>query len=109
MSQHDAQQSAKPEGGSSGFTRECLGYVWVDSGQLVITDPNYMEELDYDTIDAATNHKKRAALIMDGMAAAVRSGIRNGKYPVYVLRFANGVLAKVEIDMTEGVDTPRED
>jgi hypothetical protein len=37
---------------------------------------------------------------------AFRSGLRNGRYPVYVTRFENGAIAKVEIEMEEQLSTP---
>ena len=81
--------------------RERLGYVWVDSGQLIVTDPCYLEELDGETIEQATTHRKREGLVMDGMAAAFRTGIRIGRYPVYVHKFENGAIARIEIELTE--------
>jgi hypothetical protein len=81
--------------------RELVGFVWVDSGQLVVTDPNYLEELDAETIAAATNLKSRAALLLDGMAAAFRVGIRNGRYPIYAHKYPNGALARIEIELDE--------
>ena len=82
--------------------RELIGHVWVDSGQLVITDPSYMEQLDYEAISQETNRKKRVGLIMDGLAIALRAGVRNGKYPVYVKKYENGSIRHVEIIMDEG-------
>lgn len=88
----------KPEADSHEETvRELVGHVWVDSGQLVLTDPIYLEELDAEMIDAATSLQRRFSLINDGMAAAFRSGLRNSKYPVYVTRFRNGALARIEV------------
>lgn len=89
-----------PAGGQP-TRRTLLGYVWVDSGQLVIVDPSYLDDLDCESLSAATDLARRAALINDGMAAAVRSGIRNGRYPVYVTTFENGAIARVEIAMDE--------
>lgn len=81
--------------------RELVGHIWVDSGQLVVTDPNYLEEIDAETIDAATTLKARSALLLDGMAAAFRVGIRNGRYPVYALKYPNGAIAQVVIELDE--------
>lgn len=85
----------------SELVRELVGFVWVDSGQLVVTDPNYLEELDTETVEAATTLKNRSALLLDGMAAAFRVGIRNGRYPVYAVKYPNVVISKVEIQLDE--------
>ena len=95
---NDANQAAPGK-----LIRELVGHVWADSGQLIITDPSYMEDLDFEMIDSATSLKKRHNLIMDGMAVALRSGIRNSRYPVYVTRFENGAIAKVEIEFAEPI------
>lgn len=95
MSAQDTPENNQP------LVRELIGYVWVDSGQLVITDPSYLEDLDFETISESTSLKQRYKLMMDGMAVALRSGIRNSRYPVYVTRFENGAIAKVEIELTE--------
>lgn len=98
--------SQKNESGTSEASplrRELVGHVWVDSGQLVITDPSYLEDMDYETLDELTNLKKRFSLYNEGMAAIFRSGLRSGSYPVYVTRFENGAIAKVEIEMSEHI------
>lgn len=89
------------EAGSTGLPRELVGYVWVDSGQLILTDPSYLEDLDPEMVESATTLKKRFGLIMEGMAVVFRSGVRNSRYPVYVTRFENGAIAKIEIEMAE--------
>lgn len=94
------------ESGSSEATplrRELVGHIWMDSGQLVLTDPSYLEDLDFDAISELTSLKKRFCLFNEGMAVVFRSGIRSGSYPVYVTRFENGAIAKVEIEMSEQV------
>lgn len=98
--------SHKNEGGSpeaSPLRRELVGHVWVDSGQLVVTDPSYLEDLDYETLNELTSLKHRFSLYNEGMAAVFRSGLRSGSYPVYVTRFENGAIAKVEIEMSEHI------
>jgi len=84
--------------------RELVGHIWVDSGQLLLTDPGYAEDLDYETIDTATDKKHRHAVLLDGMAMVFRSGLRNSRYPVYVTRFENGAIFKIEIEMTEPLE-----
>ena len=37
----------------------------------------------------------------EGLAAAFRVGIRNGRYPVYVTRYPNGAIAKFEVELDE--------
>lgn len=81
--------------------RELIGRVWVDSGQLVLTDPNYLEELDPDLIESTIGPKLRAALLNDGMAVAFRTGLRTGSYPVYAHRFENGAIQRIEILLDE--------
>jgi hypothetical protein len=85
--------------------RQLVGHIWVDSGQLILTDPIYLEELDADTIEPATSLKQRYGLVNDGMAAAFRSGLRNAKYPVYVTRFENGALARIEVVLDDRGET----
>ena len=87
------------------LVRELVGHVWVDSGQLVLTDPEYIQDLDPEVLEAATDLKHRSKLIMDGMAVAFRSGLRSARYPVYVIRFENGAIARIEIDLT-GTEQP---
>jgi hypothetical protein len=99
MPSHDPRDQDQTAPGK--LVRELIGHVWADSGQLIITDPGYMEDLDFEMIDSATNLKQRHSLIMDGMAVALRSGIRNSRYPVYVTRFENGAIAKIEIEFAE--------
>lgn len=101
MTSHDNPSEPSPEAAPED-KRELVGYVWVDSGQLIVTDPNYIEQLDYEAISRETNRHKRSSLIMDGLAIALRTGIRNGKYPVYVKKYENGSIRRVEIEMDEG-------
>ncbi|HOE97861.1 MAG TPA: hypothetical protein PLS90_17510 [Candidatus Sumerlaeota bacterium] len=83
----------------SGTQRDLIGHVWVESGRLLLTDPIYREEFDEETLARAGDRAQRAGLLNDGMAALFQTGIRIGRYPVYAHRFANGALARVEIDL----------
>ena len=53
----NANQTEQP------LVRELVGYVWVDSGQLVLTDPEYIAELDQELLEEATDlrHRKPAS------------------------------------------------
>lgn len=95
-------ESGPPE--AAPLRRELAGHIWVESGQLVLTDPSYLEDLDFDTVSELTSLKKRFCLYNEGLAMVFRSGIRSGSYPVYVTRFENGAIAKVEIEMAENVE-----
>lgn len=92
------------QAGEADTIRELVGHVWVDSGQLMVTDPMYLEELDPDILETATNLQQRSRLMQDGMAAVFRSGLRNTKCPVYATRYRNGALAKVEIIFDERLE-----
>ena len=99
-----SEKKTKHQGEREELERHLVGRVWVDSGQLVLTDPVYLDQLDVETVGAATDLKDRAGLVTDGIAVAFRSGIRIGRYPVYVTQFKNGAIAGVEVDMREGSD-----
>lgn len=99
MTADDADRPASAE--HPPLARDLLGYVWVDTGHLVVTDPNYAQELDPEAAQQATTQRARAAMIGEGLAAAFRVGIRNGRYPVYVTRYPNGAIAKFEVELDE--------
>lgn len=98
-----AEKDDPPAAGPAPLRRELLGRIWVDSGQLVLTDPSYLEDLEFETIEELTTLKKRCCMYNEGMAAVFRSGLRSGSYPVYVTRFENGAIARIEIELAEQV------
>ena len=81
--------------------RELLGHVWVDSGRLIVTDPAYLDQLLDQEEGTLSPLESRANVFADGMAMVFHTGPRTGRYPVYVTRFQNGCLAKVEIELDE--------
>lgn len=99
-----SEKKTKNQGEQRELERRLVGRVWVDSDQLVLMDPLYLDQLDAETIDAATNLKNRTGLGNDVMAIAFRSGIRIGCYPVYITQFKQGAVARVEVDMRGGPD-----
>ena len=92
--------ASKPEADDT-LTRTKLGEVWVDSGQLYLGDPLYLEEFDPETLQQATTMEDRQKLLNEGMAAVFRSGLRNTKIPVYITRYPNGAISRVEIVFDE--------
>lgn len=89
-----------------------LGYVTVDSGQLLIIDPCYLSEWkhgefapdddnEYNSYNAAcelTLSDKRFGNVLGGIVFS--SGYGDGNYPVYCNTDNDGVIIKVEILMS---------
>jgi hypothetical protein len=84
--------------GDATLKRELLGHVWVDSGRLLVTDPMYLAQLADEEDQLLNALPTRAELIGDGMAVAFQTGLRTARYPVYVTRYENGCVARVEIE-----------
>lgn len=67
-----------------------LGLIGVDSGQLIITDPCYMdsENYDYDEICKKTQSKNHGGQLnykagAPGLAVVFTTGLGDGMYPVF--------------------------
>lgn len=66
-------------------TRVLIGHVSVDSGQIVLVDPCYVEQgLDYEEVCNTTLSDDQAGAWMNGHAVATSTGYGDGSYPVYV-------------------------
>jgi hypothetical protein len=89
--------------GAPPLRRELVGQIWMDSGQLVLTDPDYLPDLDGEALARLTSLRQRFAVFNEGQAMVFRSGIRNASYPVYVTRFENGAIARIEIELAEQI------
>jgi hypothetical protein len=98
MNAHDANPPA--------LRREALGHVWVDSGRLIVADPTYLDQLA-EQEGALASGEARCEIVGDGMAVAFQTGPRTGRYPVYVTRFENGCVARIEIELDERASPPR--
>lgn len=95
-----------------GYTDDILGTVFVESGQLMIVDPCYLEkwkagdfipdEPDANNYSEACNaslSSKGYGSILGGSSIAFSSGFGDGEYPVYGKRDEDGRIVKIEIDM----------
>lgn len=88
-----------------------LGYVGVDSGQIILTDPCYLDswvsDEEYDSLNHpgeysyngacyATIHEENMGGQLDEgvTAVAVRSGYGDGSYPVYAEISDEGMFGK---------------
>ena len=66
-------------------TKILIGHVSVDSGQIILVDPCYVDRgLDYDAVCAVTLADAQAGAWMNGHAVATSTGYGDGSYPVYV-------------------------
>ena len=96
--------------------KKCIGSVYVDSGQLMITDPCYLtrwinnEFVDskleappysysYDGACNATLSPNKAGSLENGFGVAFSSGYGDGEYPVFATYNKEGRIVKVEILM----------
>lgn len=84
-----------------------LGYVGVDTGRLLISDPCYLQdEITKEKIDAAsgtfTEQRRYAQLKYkmghDGAGVIVSGGFGDGTYPVYGEIADDGIVTKIIID-----------
>ena len=88
-----------------------LGYVSVDSGQLILVDPCYLKDwkdgpfdLDlkpdnhYAECCMASLSLKGAGQVFNDLAVCLSTGWGDGTYPVYATK-EYGRIVKVEIDM----------
>lgn len=97
--------------------RKKIGEVWVDSGQIMIGDPCYLDkweaddfngfdeslakaptgEYSYDGACRATSYSDHmSGMLGEGLAAVVSSGYGDGSYPV-IATFKDGRIRKVEV------------
>ena len=79
----------------STITRECVGSVGVDSGQIMLVDPCYvLDGGDYTAACEASLQKAQAGQIVSTGALAqgvcTSTGIGDGVYPVYVTYVDHG-------------------
>lgn len=100
--------------------KELIGYVGVDSGQLLVCDPCYIgsewedENFDdrenpkanfsYNSCCQATLSKERAGQLLfkrghEGVGVAFSSGYGDGYYPVFAEKNKDGRIVKVTIEM----------
>lgn len=69
----------------STHTRAVIGHVGVDSGQIILVDPCYVENgLNYSEVCKTTCSDGKAGPWMNGAAVATSTGIGDGRYPVIV-------------------------
>lgn len=101
---------------------ELIGHIGVDSGQVMIGDPCYLEswkgheftslqkdgvvaapteEYSYDGACTATCSKEGVGILEKGLAAVVQSGYGDGEYPVYVKRDSVGRVIRLVIEFDE--------
>lgn len=101
--------------------RELIGHVGVDSGQLMVIDPCYVDSewVHGDFTDTSGSYRKASDLTKlssrshgilpfklghPGMAAVFASGYGDGLYPVYAHKNAEGRVVRVEIVMDDEED-----
>lgn len=90
---------------------ELIGHCPVDSGQLLLVDPSYLDEWkggpfkdsadnDYANACRVTCDPKgpRAGNTFRGLAVVTSTCWGDGNYPVYITRNKEGRIAKVIID-----------
>jgi len=105
--------------GSKALTaRRKVGYVGVDSGQVIITDPCYLTEFvsnDFDGFKKSSTGRSQkskefeysysgcceatstgAGQLTDRRGVAVSTGMGDGVYPVYV-EYENGMIRSVTV------------
>lgn len=82
---------------------EYLGITGVDSGQLLLTDPCYVNDtdtFDYDKMCLWDNTKKSKILINKNGAevgVVMKTQVGDGVFPVYARYDKKGELLKIEI------------
>ena len=97
-----------------------IGYVGVDSGQILITDPSYLNEWVNDELtkeksnptfsysgacSVTLSEEKAGQLKENGIkAVASASGYGDGDYPVYAVYNSKGRVASLRIDFISPVD-----
>lgn len=107
------------------LTRELIGEVFVDSGQLMIGDPCYLKDwkdgdVEMDRLDAvqgeapaavpsgeysyqgaceATCSPRQVGILNGGEAAVFSSGYGDGSYKVYAHKNREGRVMRVTVDM----------
>jgi hypothetical protein len=84
--------------------RKRIGYVTVETGQIMIIDPGLCELWDdarhYPQVCKLTAPQKKYGklTIQDGMSAIVSWTVQgDGRYPVYVTMNSDGEIEKLEI------------
>jgi len=105
--------------------KKCIGAVYVDSGQLMITDPCYLKRWENDkfvdgkkeapysySYDGACNatssvdqvgvlNLRTSGILNAGLGIVFSSGYGDGEYPVFATYNQEGRIVKVEIIMGE--------
>nr|WP_263327860.1 DUF4241 domain-containing protein [Neobacillus sp. Marseille-Q6967] len=81
--------------------KEIVGRVAVDSGQLLITDPCYLEKKSneslYEEVCKKTTSPKRLGQVLNGLAFATSSGYGDGIYDVFAEKDEEGRVISIEI------------
>jgi hypothetical protein len=82
--------------------RKRIGYVMVETGQIMIIDPGlcelWDEERHYPRVCKLTEHQKYGKLtIKNWMSAVVAHAGDDGRYPVYVTMNSDGQIEKLEV------------
>jgi hypothetical protein len=98
-----------------------IGSVWVDSGQMMLGDPCYLEqwgghdaafdrpgEYSYAGACTATCSDESAGMLGDGLAAVFSTGYGDGTYPVDVTYNSDGRVVAVTILFDEDADPEEE-
>jgi hypothetical protein len=104
---------------------ELIGYFGVDSGQIIIGDPCYLDQFiteelfsadlpqpypySYNGACSATCSKKGAGVLANGNAIAVSTGYGDGSYPVYIERDHNGRIIEITISFDGSHETDEDD
>lgn len=102
-------------------TTRRIGSVWVDSGQMMLGDPCYLEqwgghdaafdrpgEYSYAGACTATCSDESAGMLGDGLAAVFSTGYGDGTYPVDVTYNSEGRVVAVTILFDEDPDEDAE-
>lgn len=101
--------------------KELVGNIAVDSGQIMIVDPCYLNDwvaneytdfeqpptgkFDYNGACTATVTRKGFGILSNkycGLAAVSSSGYGDGEYPVYATRNSDGRIIRLTIEFDEG-------
>lgn len=78
-----------------------IGEIGVDSGQMMLIDPCYMDSVSYDEACAATDDLSGCGIVDNGLAFAALTAYGDGEYPVYVRYGDEGRIAAMKIEFME--------
>jgi hypothetical protein len=100
---------------------ELIGYCPVDSGQIILVDPCYLntwkggyfdskspKDNDYQRACEITLKNKHAGQTFNNMAVVTSTCWGDGQYPVYVTRNREGRISSVIIDFDDVYGDPED-